>query len=73
MAGQNKNQRASDSSSVLWDDDDAVIVGRDDVRDFNPNHVLPESPETQAAIRDWLQPTAFEAENGEYRRHFASC
>ena len=72
MTDRTENSKASDSSSVPWDDDDAVIVGPDDVRDFNPHHVLPESAETQASIRGWLQPTAFDAENGEYRKHLAS-
>ncbi|TDZ61646.1 Vegetative incompatibility protein HET-E-1 [Colletotrichum trifolii] len=53
-------------------DDDAVLIGRDDVSNYNPSHVLPESPETIQGIRAWLGPTAY-AENGsEYSKHLAS-
>ncbi|KAI9154869.1 Ankyrin-3 [Paramyrothecium foliicola] len=52
--------------------DDTVVVGPQDVADFNEANILPLTAEDQEAIRRWLQPTAFEAENGELRKHLSS-
>jgi hypothetical protein len=42
--------------SVGWEQD-AILVGADDVSEFNEDIVLPQSPEVIARIRKWLQPT----------------
>ncbi|CAG9976150.1 unnamed protein product [Clonostachys byssicola] len=53
-----------------WDDDMVVVEhtdlnDSDDSDDFNE----PVSPEAEAEIRDWLKPTKYNAENGEFRKH----
>ncbi|VUC36282.1 unnamed protein product [Clonostachys rosea] len=55
-----------------WDHDDAVIIGRDDVSDFNEENILPQPAQVQEAIRKWLKPTSYDAENGEFKKHLAS-
>ncbi|KAJ6779609.1 hypothetical protein PWT90_05623 [Aphanocladium album] len=54
-----------------WEDD-AVYLGRDDVSDFNPDNILPLPEDKLEKVRAWLQPTAYEDEDGEFRRHLAS-
>ncbi|KAK1751383.1 ankyrin repeat-containing protein [Echria macrotheca] len=54
-----------------WDRD-AVLLGRDDVSDFNEENILPQPPEVLAKIRQWLQPTDYDSEGGEYKKHSAS-
>jgi hypothetical protein len=54
-----------------WDQD-AVIVGRDDVSDFNEENILPQPPDILAKIRARLQPTEYDNEWGEFRKHLAS-
>ncbi|KAL7924481.1 putative ankyrin repeat protein [Trichoderma austrokoningii] len=61
------NNRESDS-----EDSDAVLVGRDDISDYNPAQILPQPPDVIAKIRDWLQPTAYDVAGGEYRKHISS-
>ena len=48
------------------------MIDSDDVSNYNPGHVLPESPETIQTIRKWLQPTEYDGPGGEFRRHLAS-
>jgi hypothetical protein len=60
------------SSNTSDTDSDAVFIDRDDINNYNPDHILPESPEIIASIRQWLQPTAYEDRFGEYRKHLAS-
>ena len=55
----------------VWEDD-AVLLGRDDVSDFNEENILPQSPDTLAKIRKWLQPTCYDDENSEYSKHLSS-
>lgn len=57
----------SDSS-----DSDAVMVGPDDIRDFNKENILPLPAEDLKRIRDWLQPTPYDIERSEYSRHLES-
>ena len=57
--------------NLAWDDD-AVILGCDDVRDFNEENILPQSPEVITQIRAWLQPTAYDDERSEFRKHLTS-
>ncbi|KAL7911691.1 putative ankyrin repeat protein [Trichoderma velutinum] len=59
-------------SQASEDDIDAVLIGRDDVSDYNPAQLLPELPEVIDKIRAWLQPTAYDIAGGEYRRHLSS-
>ncbi|KAJ4986829.1 hypothetical protein SVAN01_07634 [Stagonosporopsis vannaccii] len=53
-------------------DEDVVMIGCDDISDYNPAQVLPESPEEIKKIRSWLQPTEYAHASGEYRKHLAS-
>ncbi|KAL7942611.1 putative ankyrin repeat protein [Trichoderma barbatum] len=59
-------------SQASDEDIDAVLIGRDDVSDYNPEQLLPEPPEVIEEIRSWLQPTAYDIAGGEYRRHLSS-
>lgn len=60
------------SSNVSENDSDAVFIDRDDISNYNPDHILPVSPAIMTGIRKWLQPTAYEDRFGEYRKHLAS-
>ncbi|KAJ4361759.1 hypothetical protein N0V83_010699 [Neocucurbitaria cava] len=53
-------------------EDDAVVIDRDDISNYNPEHILPESPEEIRKIRKWLQATDYAHESGEFRKHLAS-
>jgi hypothetical protein len=50
---------------------DIVVIGRDDTSNYNPEYVLPESEDTIAGIREWLRPTEYSHESGEFRKHLA--
>lgn len=52
--------------------DDAVVIDRDDVSNYNPDQILPESPEELRKIRAWLKPTDYSADSGEFRKHLAA-
>jgi ankyrin repeat protein len=69
---QDSGSRGQEERPVSWGDADAVVINRDDVSDFNEAYILPESEEIQRSIRNWLKPTNYDAENGEYRKHRAS-
>lgn len=56
-------------SSPDTDGNDAIMVGLDDVRDFNVDNILPLPPADIVEIRKWLQPTAYNLERSEYSRH----
>ncbi|VUC31886.1 unnamed protein product [Clonostachys rosea] len=51
---------------------DAVVLGQNDISDFNEQGILPVSDETEAEIREWLQATPYNAQNGEYNKHLLS-
>src|SRR6201992_876678 len=51
---------------------DAVVIDHNDVSNYNPQQILPESPESIQNIRNWLQPTDYNHESSEYRKHLAS-
>lgn len=51
--------------------DDAIVLEESDIADYNEANILPEPPESQAAIIEWLQPTCFNAKDGEYRKHLS--
>lgn len=53
-------------------EEDIVVIGRDDVSNYNDDSILPESPETTARIRDWLRPTEYKLGSSEYHKHLAS-
>lgn len=53
-------------------DSDVVKIDRDDVSNYNPDHVLPESPDTIDQIRKGLQPTRYDLASSEYRKHLAA-
>ncbi len=53
-------------------DEDVAIIGKADVSNYNPDHILPEQPKVLHKIREWLDPTPYLHEGGEYRRHLAS-
>jgi hypothetical protein len=53
-------------------DSDAAIISHEDISNYNPQQILPESPETLQKIRDWLKPTAYNAPGGEYEKHLKS-
>ncbi|KGO39178.1 hypothetical protein PEXP_046520 [Penicillium expansum] len=57
------------SSPSNSDGNDVVMVGLDDIRDFNIDNILPLPPTDIIEIRKWLQPTAYDLERGEYSRH----
>jgi len=52
--------------------DDAVVVDRDDISNYNPEQILPESPDEIKKIRVWLKPTDYSLESGEFRKHLTS-
>ena len=54
------------------EDDDAVVIGSDDVCDFNPEHILPQPERVLAQIRAWLNPTEYDHDGSEYQKHLAS-
>ncbi|KAL2143410.1 hypothetical protein VTI28DRAFT_10464 [Corynascus sepedonium] len=53
-------------------DEDIAIIGPDDVKNYNPDNILPETPEVIDRIRKWLEPTPYDHDGGEYRRHLTS-
>lgn len=53
-------------------DEDMDVIGKDDVSNYNPGNILPESSDVISRIRKWLEPTPYLHEGGEYRRHLAS-
>jgi hypothetical protein len=60
------------SDSSRQSDIDVVFIERDDVSNYNPEQILPESLESIQEIRKWLQPTSYDNESGEYHKHLAS-
>ncbi|KAM7195488.1 ankyrin-2 [Rhypophila sp. PSN 637] len=53
-------------------DDDVDIINRDDVSNYNPENILPEPPEVISKIREWIAPTDYNHEGGEFQKHRAS-
>ncbi|KAF5514408.1 Ankyrin-2 [Colletotrichum fructicola] len=58
-------------SGSLFAKDDPVILTHDDVRDYNEDNILPQTPETLAKIREWLQPTGYDDDSSEYKKHLS--
>ncbi|PKS04904.1 hypothetical protein jhhlp_008269 [Lomentospora prolificans] len=67
MAPTNENASVGSDSDV-----DMVMIDQDDLSNYNPGQVLPESPESIKKIRAWLEPTAYDIAGGEYRKHLSS-
>lgn len=51
---------------------DAVFIDHDDISNYNPEQILPESDESIREIRRWLKPTSYNLESGEYKKHLSS-
>jgi hypothetical protein len=66
------SQHSEDDAVIVDRDEDAVVIDRDDVSNYNPEHILPESPKEIKKIRKWLQATNYAHQSGEYRKHLAS-
>jgi hypothetical protein len=60
-----------DNSTDSWSDD-IVVLNRNDFSDFNEDSILPQSPETIRKIRAWLNPTNYDDEAGEHKKHLSS-
>lgn len=60
----------TDSSSES--DQDAVVVGRFDISDYNPGNILPEPAEVLNDITAWLKPTEYDSDGSEYQKHCSS-
>ncbi|KAJ3475631.1 hypothetical protein NLG97_g9391 [Lecanicillium saksenae] len=54
------------------EDTDVVFIDQDELSNYNPEQILPKSPETIQKIRSWLNPTSYELPSGEFRKHLAS-
>ncbi|KAF5630659.1 serine threonine phosphatase 6 regulatory ankyrin repeat subunit C [Fusarium sp. NRRL 25303] len=50
---------------------DIVVIGKDDTSNYNSGNILPQSEATITRIREWLQPTEYDIESSEYRKHLA--
>ena len=59
-----------DRSESIWED--AVVVGLDDILDYNEDNILPQHNDTIVQIRSWLQPTDYDGEGSEYQKHLTS-
>lgn len=53
-------------------DSDVSMLSHEDLRDYNPDQILPQSAEDIQKIRHWLQPTPYDVVGGEYRKHLIS-
>lgn len=54
------------------EENDLIVVGPEDVEDFNSANILPLPVAEIQEIRAWLQPTPYDLEGSEYSRHLAS-
>ncbi|KAF1963678.1 ankyrin [Byssothecium circinans] len=52
--------------------EDAIVIDRDDISNYNPAQILPEEPKVIEKIREWLKPTDYLLDSGEYHKHLAS-
>lgn len=62
----------TDFNSNSEDESDLVVIDYNHVGDYNPDQILPQSPETLQKIREWLAPTAYDLPSGEFRKHLAT-
>ncbi|RSL50140.1 hypothetical protein CEP54_012087 [Fusarium duplospermum] len=64
---------ASYDDPVAVDSDvDVEMIDRDDISNYNPEQILPESPENIQKIHSWLDPTSYDNVGGEFRKHHAA-
>ncbi|KAF3925695.1 Tankyrase-2 [Arthrobotrys entomopaga] len=56
-----------DSNSAA--EDDIVVLDRDDVSDYNEYNILPEPTDIQQSVRKWLDPTKYDDNDSEYKKH----
>lgn len=63
---------SEDDCSDDYSEVDAVVIGRDDVSNYNPENILPETSANIDKIRAWLNPTQYDIAGSEYRKHLAS-
>ncbi|KAJ4327890.1 hypothetical protein N0V84_001701 [Fusarium piperis] len=64
---------ASYDDPVTVDSDiDVEMIDHDDISNYNPEQILPESPENIQKIRSWLEPTSYDNVGGEFRKHQAA-
>ncbi|KXX81619.1 Ankyrin-2 [Madurella mycetomatis] len=66
------NYNSDVNIDVVSSDEDVSLIGMDDVSNYNPDHILPETPAVINKIRQWLDPTPYRHDGGEYHRHLAS-
>lgn len=59
-------------SASSWDDDNAVVLGPEDIQNYNEAHVLPLAPDDLVRVGGWLKPTAYDADNSEYYKHLTA-
>ena len=62
------------ASAIFWNEFDAetLLIGPDDVSDFNPENLLPKSDQIQASIFNWLSPTQYDGDGSDYQAHLSS-
>ncbi|KAI8711761.1 NACHT domain-containing protein [Fusarium sp. LHS14.1] len=64
---------ASYDDPVAVDSDvDVEMIDRDEISNYNPEQILPESAENIQKIRSWLDPTSYDNVGGEFRKHQAA-
>jgi hypothetical protein len=52
--------------------EDAVVIGRSDILDYNNANIIPQKRDVIAKLRTWLCPTDFDGDGSEYRKHQTS-
>ncbi|KXJ87825.1 ankyrin repeat-containing domain protein [Microdochium bolleyi] len=62
------NLQLHDGMNMSWEDD-AVFLAPEDVHDFNEVNILPLPAVELAKVRTWLQPTDYEGDGSELRKH----
>jgi hypothetical protein len=60
------------SSTEDDSDDDTVMIGRNDISNYNSENILPQTRAIIQNIRRWLVPTQYDIAGGEYRKHLNS-
>lgn len=65
-------QMPKSQSPLVSDDEDLVLIDNDQISNYNADNILPVSPDTLAKLRAWLDPTKYNLDSGEYRKHLAS-
>lgn len=58
-----------ETDSSFSPDEDAIVIGRSDISEYNPGNILPESVGVLSDITTWLRPTDYDSEGSEYQKH----